>query len=136
VEKMVMPFDILFTGDDPNTINTAREYLQSSADVEGPHSGVVNVYASKYKHVVLPLLATTNLGAVDSTKRYYWGLASSAYTSAYLGIWEEPWLKSPALLNAGDDFSTDNWTFGVRGGYGICIVEAAWIKLSKGDASA
>ena len=115
---------------------TAREYLQSSADVEGSNSGVVNVYKSKYRHVVLPLVATTAAGAPDSTKRYYWGLASSMYSSLYLGISEEPHLKNPEPLNAGEDFSTDSWSFGARGGYGIVAVDAGWIKISYGDASA
>lgn len=135
-EKVAMNFDILWTTDDPNTVNTAREYLQSTADITGSNSGVKNVYASKYRHVELPLVATTAAGAVDTTKRYYWGLASSANSSFYLGIWEEPRLKTPANLNAGEDFSTDNWDFGARGGYGLCIVSASWFKVSKGDGSA
>lgn len=134
-EKMVMPFDILWTTDDPNTVNTAKEYLQSTADVEGGNSGVKNVYMSKYRHVILPRVATTAAGAVDTTKRYYWGLASSQYTTANLGIWEEPHIKTPANLNAGEDFATDDWNFGSRGGYGLCIVSGAWFKISKGDAS-
>lgn len=135
-QKMVMPFDILFTTDDPNTINTAREYLQSTADVEGANSNVINVYKSKYRHVVLPRLATDANGAPDSTKRYYWGIASSAYSTLYLGVWEEPHMKSPANLNAGEDFATDDWNYGTRAGYGICTVNAAWIKLSKGTGEA
>lgn len=135
-EKMVIPFDILWTTDDPNTVNTAREYLQSTADVDGAHSGIVNVYKSKYRHVVLPRVATTAAGARDTDKRYYWGLASSQYTSMYLGIWEEPHLKTPADLNAGEDFATDDWNFGGRAGYGIATVNAAWFKMSKGDGSA
>lgn len=135
-EKMVMPFDILWTTDDPNTINTAREYLQSTADPDATHSGVTNVYMSKYRHVVLPRVATTAAGAVDTTKRYYWGLASSQYSTAYLGIWEEPHLKTPAPLNAGEEFSTDDWQFGARGGYGITVVSGAWFKISYGDSSA
>ncbi len=134
-EKMTMTFDILWTTDDPNTVNTAKEYLQSTADVEGSNSGVKNVYMSKYKHVVLPRVATTAAGAVDATKRYYWGLASSENSSAYLGVWEEPHLKTPANLNAGEDFATDDWNFGARGGYGICVAGAAWFKMSKGDGS-
>lgn len=134
-EKMVMPFDILWTTDDPNTVNTAKEYLQSTADVEGGNAGVKNVYMSKYRHVVLPRVATDKDGRVDATKRYYWGLASSEYTSAYLGIWEEPHMKTPANLNAGEEFSTDDWNFGTRGGYGITVCGAPWIKFSKGDAS-
>lgn len=135
-EKMVMPFDILWTTDDPNTVNTAKEYLQSTADVEGSNSGVKNVYMSKYRHVILPRVATTALGAPDSTKRYYWGTASSQYTTAYLGIWEEPRLKTPSEGNNGEDFATDDWNYGARGGYGIAIVSAAWFKTSKGDGTA
>ncbi len=135
-EKMAIPFDILFTTDDPNTVNTAREYLQSTAAVEGANSGITNVYASKYRHVVLPRVATDANGAPDTTKRYFWGLASSMYSTLYLGIWEAPRLKSPANLNAGEDFATDDWNFGARGGYGIVGVSASWFKLSKGDGTA
>lgn len=135
-EKVAMPFDILFTTDDPNTVNTAREYLQSTADLTGDNSGVVNVYQGKYRHVVMPLLATTAAGAVDTDKRYYWGIASSMYSTAHLGVWEEPHMKMPANLNAGEDFSTDDWEFGTRAGYGLVILNGAWIKMSKGDGSA
>jgi len=135
-EKMVMEFDILWTTDEPNAVNTAREYLQSTADVEGAHSGITNVYSSKYRHVILPRVATTAAGAPDSTKRYYWGLASSMHSSSYLGIWEAPHLKMPADLNAGEEFSTDDWNFGARGGYGIVTVGANWFKFSSGDATA
>ena len=133
---MVIPFDILWTTDDPNTVNTAREYLQSTSDIEQNNPGAINVYKAKYRHVILPRVATTAAGARDTDKRYYWGLASSQYTTAYLGIWEEAHLKSPSDLNAGEDFSTDDWTFGCRGGYGIVTVSAAWFKMSKGDGSA
>lgn len=135
-EKMIMPFDILWTTDDANSVNTAREYLQSTADVEGANSGVKNVYSAKYRHVALPRVATTAAGAPDSTKRYYWGIASSIYSSAYLGIWEEPHLKTPNDLNAGEDFATDDWNFGARGGYGITICGATWFKFSSGDGTA
>ena len=134
-EKMTMEFDILWTTDDPNTVNTAKEYLQSTADITGSNAGVKNVYMSKYRHVVLPRVATTAAGAVDATKRYYWGLASSQMSSFYLGIWEEPRLKTPANLNAGEEFSTDDWAYGSRGGYGLCVVGAIWFKMSKGDGT-
>jgi hypothetical protein len=135
-EKMAdMPFDILWTTDDPNTCNTAREYLQSTADVEGSNSGVVNVYKSKYRHLILPRVATTAAGAPDTDKRYYWGLASSLGSTAHLGIWEEAHLKTPSELNAGEDFSTDDWQYGTRGGYGICIVSGSWIKFSDGQGT-
>lgn len=135
-EKVAMPFDILWTTDDPNTVNTAREYLQSTADVEGSNSGVTNVYQSKYRHVVLPRVATTAAGAIDTDKRYFWGVASSQYSTAYLGVWEEPRLKTPTEGSNAEDFATDDWNYGARGGYGLCTVSGAWFKMSKGDGSA
>jgi hypothetical protein len=131
-----MPFDILWTTDDPNTVNTAREYLKSTASPDAAHAGVTNVYAGKYRHVILSKVATDANGAPDTTKAAYWGLASSMGSSAYLGIWEEPRLKVPADGNSGEEFSTDNWNFGVRGGFGITIAGAMWIKFSSGDGTA
>lgn len=135
-EKITVPFDILWTTDDPNTCNTAMEYLRSVAAPDFANSGVTNVYKAKYKHVKLSLVPTTASGLVDSAKRRYWGIASSMISDAHLGIWEAPHLKSPADLNAGEEFSTDNWQHGVRAGWGIGIVTGRWIRFSSGDAAA
>ena len=106
-EKKTATFDIILSGDDPNTVNTIREHLKSTGAPEAAHAGVTNVYAGKYKHVILPLLATTATGAPDSTKRYYWGIASSSMSSLYLGIWEEPHLIPPAANENSEDVQTD-----------------------------
>jgi hypothetical protein len=136
-QKMTMPFDIIFSTDDPNTVNSIRQVLLSTASVNaGENSGVLNPLRGMYKHVILPRLATDANGAVDSTKRKYWGIVSSMFSSAYLGIWEAPHMKMPANLNAGEDFSTDDWNFGVRAGYGITIVDGAFIKFSSGLGTA
>ena len=134
-EKVTIDFDILFTSDDPVTCNVAKELLKSTAAVSAPNAGVENVYKAKYRHVVLPRLATTAAGAVDSTKAKYWGLASSAMTSAYIGIHEEPRLKTPASGNNGEEFSTDDWNFGVRAGYFVTVAGARWIKFSQGNGA-
>jgi len=134
-EKVIVPFDIIWTTDDPNTINTAMEYLKSVAAPDYSNSGVTNVYKAKYKHVILSRVATDAAGAPDTTKAKYWGLASTMRTTAHLGIWEEPRLKTPSDLNAGEEFSTDDWNYGVRSGYGIVIVEASWFKMSTGDGA-
>lgn len=134
-EKKTAPFDILFTTDDPNVVNTAREYLRSSGAPEAPHAGVVNVYQGKYRHVILSRVATTALGAPDSTKRAYWGIASSMMTSFYLGVWERPHMIAPSAGSNAEDVQTDDWDFRVRASYGICVVGAAWIKFSSGDAT-
>jgi len=135
-EKITATFDILWTTDDPNTVNTALEYLNSVAAPDFSNSGVTNVYKAKYKHVKLPLVATTATGAVDNTKRKYWGISSSMITDAHLAEWETPHMKAPSDLNAGEEFSTDDWNFGVRAGWGIGIVTGRWIKFSSGDATA
>jgi len=135
-EKMTVNFDILWTTDDPNTVNTAREYLKSTASPEAGHAGVVNVYNGKYKHVILPRVATTAAGAPDSDKRYYWGIASSEASCFYLGLWEEPHLISPTAGSNAEDIQTDDWEFRTRAGYGIVIPGARWIKFSSGDGTA
>ena len=135
-EKVTAPFDILFTTDDPNTVNTAREYLQSTADVTGAHPGIVNVYKGKYRHVVLPRVATDANGASDSTKRQYWGIASSLLSSFNLGVWESPHMVAPTANSNAEDVQTDDWEFRVRAGYGIVVVGPTWVKFSTGDGTA
>lgn len=135
-EKVTLSHDILFSTEDPNTVNLIREHLKSTASPDAINSGVVNVNAGKYRHVILPLLATTAAGAVDTTKAKYWGLASSMGSQAFLGMAEEPRLKSPSEGNNGEEFSTDDWNFGVRAGWFIVIAGANWIKLSRGNGEA
>jgi hypothetical protein len=58
------------------------------------------------------------------------------YSSAYLGMHEEPRLKTPPTEgNNAEEFSTDDWSFGTRAGYFICIVSGVWIKFSEGDGT-
>ncbi len=135
-EKIRISPDLLWTTDDPTQINVVQEYLKSLASPDAVNSGVENVYKYKYRHVILPLVATDVNGLVDSTKNKYWGLASTKKSTAHLLVWEEPHLKSPSEGNNGDDFSTDDWTFGVRAGYGIAITNAQWIGFSSGDGTA
>lgn len=136
-EKVVVPYDIVWSTNDPNTINTIREHLRSTAAPEASNNGVINVYAGKYRHIVLPLVPTTATGADDSTKYKYWGLVSSLNSAAYLGVNEEPHLKTPpADGKSNEEFSTDDWTFGTRAGYFICTPGARWFALSTGDGTA
>jgi len=135
-EKMTAVFDILWTTDDPNSCDTAIEYLKSTADPEAAHTGVLNVNLNRYKHVILPRVATDAAGAPDSTKRYYWGIASSTMSSFYIGIWEAPHMIAPTAGSNAEDVQTDDWEFRNRAGYGISVVEGMWIKFSAGDGSA
>jgi len=135
-EKKTMGFNIVWSTDDPNTVNTISEYLKSSGAPDAAHAGVVNVLKGRYKHVVLPRVATTAAGAPDPTKRYYWGIASSSNSCFYLGIWEQPHMIPPKEGNNGEDPSTDDMDFRNRAGYGIVIPGATWIKMSSGDGTA
>ncbi len=136
-EKITIPYDILWTTDDPNTINTVREFLRSTAAPDSNNAGVVNVYQGKYKHVILPRVATDANGAVDSTKAKYWGLASSMNSSAFLGINEEPHLKTPETVgSSAHEFSTEDMNFGSAAGYFIVIPGARWFAISTGDGVA
>jgi len=135
-EKMQETFNILWTTDDPNTVNTAREYLRSTASPDAVHSGVVNEYAGKYTHVILPRVATDKDGSPDTDKRYYWGIASSSMSSFYCGIWEAPHLIPPQANANSEDVQNDDWEFRNRAGYGIAVVEGSFIKFSSGDGTA
>lgn len=134
-EKMVINDDLIWSADDPNTVRAIAEVLRSSSPVTAPNEGVVNTQQGKYRHVVLPRLDTTAAGANDSTKSKYWGTASSEMSTAYLGMHEEAHVKLPALGNNADDFSTDDWSFGTRGGWMVVIVSASWIGFSSGDGA-
>lgn len=134
--KAVVKADTIVTTDDPNTVNTVREFLTSTAAPEGAHEGIVNVYKGRYSHVILPYLATTNTGAYDSTKAKYWMLAAVAHTDAVVEVSEAPHLVSPSAGGNGEDFDNDDWKFKTSAAYGIEIVDPRWIVLSSGDGTA
>jgi hypothetical protein len=128
-EKRVMDFNTIITGNDPTTVNQVKQFLNSVSDVDQNNSGVMNVYMNKYKHLVLPQLATTATGAVDSTKRKYWFLAALGQgmngLQAYYGEWEAPNMK-PTGGNM-ENPHTDVWSYGTRAGYGFVFVSGRGI---------
>lgn len=136
-EKITIPYDIIWSTEHPVTVNLIREILKSTASVVAEqNAGVVNVYQGKYRHVVLPLVATNNLGQSDSDKQKYWGLASSMNSQGFLAINEEPRMKAPTGAGtSAEEFSTEDWNFGVAAGYFVVIPGARFVTLSKGDAS-
>lgn len=106
-EKTTMDFDVLWTTDEPEDIDMAQEILKSTTNRDQSNSGVINVDQGRYRHIIFPRVATDANGAVDATKKNYWGIYSTANSQAHLGIWEEARMKSPAVGNNGEDFSTD-----------------------------
>src|SRR3990167_2437970 len=122
-EKRVMNFNTIVTSDDPGTIRDVRQVLESTADVDAAHAGVMNTYRGKYRHVALPYLATTAAGARDATKRQWWFLMATGQGvegwQAYYGVFEPATLHTQAPGNNGEDIHNGNWTFGTTGSYGI-----------------
>lgn len=128
-ERRVITFNTIITGDDPTTVNAVKQFLGSTSDVDQNNSGVMNIYQNKYKHLILPQLATTATGAVDSTKRKYWFLASLGMgmngLQAYYGEWE-----APNMVPTGGNMEnphTDVWSYGTRAGYGFVFVSGRGI---------
>lgn len=134
-QKMPVVDDIIWTTDDPNTVNTVRQILKATAAVDAPNAGVPNVYQAKYKHVVLPRVAVDAFGNVDSTKAKYWGLCSSRESAFYLGMHEEPHVMPPQANGNTDDALTQDWYFRAAGGWMIVIPDANWFSLSTGDGT-
>jgi len=134
--KIVVRPDTIITSDDPNTVNSVKELLNSTAAPEGAHAGVVNNYKSKYGHVILPYLATDCNGAYDSTKAKYWMLASVAHTDAILEISEAPHMISPSVGSNSEDFENDDWKFKSSSSYAIEVIDPRWIVMSSGTGAA
>lgn len=125
-EKRNMNFNAIITGDDPQTCRLVKQMLESQADIDASQSGIKNVYAGTMRHIILPNLATTALGAYDSTKRRYWFVACIGQGAngwqAYLGTWISPTLKTPTSGNNGEDIHSLNWTYAAYCRYGIVTV--------------
>lgn len=134
-ERRVMSFNTVVTTDKASSVRAVRELLNSTADPSGAHSGVFNVDKGMFRHVVLPRMATTAAGARDSTKDLYWFYIADGEWESHLCIWEGANLKMPAPGNNGEDLHNDNWTFGVRGSWGIEIVSPKGCLQSTGAGS-
>lgn len=123
-EKRTMNFNTIISGDDPSTIREIRSVLESTANVDAVQAGITNVYRSRLNHVVLPNLATTAAGAVDSTKRRWWFIAAIDGMNgwqAYVGDKMAPTLYTPNQGGNGEDIHTFNWTFATVCRYMIVI---------------
>ena len=124
--KVVPKPDTIITGDDPAIVNVVSEFMKS---VSAPDTSerADNVYKGKYKHVQLPLLATTNLGAPTSTGRYYWMLADLKKKDAIVEFSEMPTFTAPSPGNNGEEFDTDDWKFKSSASYAYGVLDYKWI---------
>lgn len=132
-EKRVMDFNTIVTGNNPTVVNAVKQFLRSVSDNTQTNSGVTNVNQDKYRHVILPQLATTATGAIDSTKKNWWFLIAAGAGlrgwQAYFLEWEAQNLV-PSTVGNGVDVHKDVWYYNVRQTYGIGIVSGRGLIAS------
>jgi hypothetical protein len=124
-EKRVMQFNTIVTGNNPTVVNAVKQFLHSTSDNTQNNSGVVNVNQDKYRHVILPQLATTATGAIDGTKKNYWSLMAIGNGLNSFQAWFVEWEAMnlvPMSVGNGVDVHMDVWYYNVRQAYNIGIV--------------
>lgn len=131
--KIVVNPDTIITTDDPALVNAVKEFLKST-QVPDLSDNAINVYQGKYKHIILPYLATSATGAYDSTKKDYWMLADLKNKDAILEVSEEPNFVAPSIGGNGEDFETDDWKFKSSACYAYGVLDYKWIVGSTGAA--
>lgn len=129
--RKVMKFTHIITTDEPKTVNDVRTFLRSTSNVNQANSAVINVYQTKYEHLVLHSIDTDANGNKDASKSKWWFLAAlsgSDRLKAFYGEWEAPHMNDmPTSSNYGVDVHNDDFTYGVRAGYGLVIVSGRGI---------
>ena len=124
-EKRVLNFNTIVTGNNPTIVAAVKQFLRSTSDNTQTNPGVVNVNQDKYRHLILPNLATTATGANDSTKKNWWSLVAAGQGlmgfQAYYLEWEAPNLV-PSTAGNGQDVHKDIWYYNVRGAYNKGVV--------------
>ncbi len=125
-ERRVMDFNTIVTGNNPTVVNAVKQFLRSTSDNTQANPGVVNVNMDKYRHVILPYLATTATGGADSTKKNWWflGAIGSGLRSwqGYFLEWEAPNLTAANGFGNSVDIHKDVWYYNVRASYNIGVV--------------
>lgn len=124
--KVIPKPDTIITSDEPSIVNLVGEFMKS---VTAPDTAerATNVYVSKYTHIQLPFLATTNLGAPTPTGRFYWMLADLKHKDAILEFSEMPTFTAPSPGNNGEEFDNDDWKFKSSASYAYGILDYKWI---------
>ena len=127
--KVIVKPDTIITSDDPATVNAVKEFLQSTGYPDSAENGV-NVYKGKYKHIILPLLATDSNGAYNSAKARWWFLAALNHKDAICEVAEQPHLVMPKPFSNLEDEGTRDWTTQTFATYDYAVLDPKWIVAS------
>ena len=123
---------------DSNTVNTALEYLNSTAAPDTSNSGVFNTYKGRYQLVQLAYgaMAVSGTGyAYSSTYAKYWALMDLTNKRNIVKVLQEPMMIDQNTPGA-RDFETMDWKFGNFGSYAIVTLDGKGAIFSKGDGTA
>lgn len=131
---LVQP-DTIITGRNVTIQNAVKEFMKSVL-VPDEANNANNVYAGKYKHLVLPFLSTSAAGAPITTYDNYWMIASLKDTDAICEISEEPTLKIGTPNGNGEDFETDDVKVKSSACYDYGVLDFKWIVGSTGATAA
>ena len=122
---------------DPNNIEAINQFLHSISDNTQANPAVDNTYHNRYNLLILQQLDTTPTGQRDTTKSNWWGqgafegqIPMNRFWAMY-GEWEPSHMKpAPTSDNNAVDFSKDIMRYGVRAGYGLCVVNPQGMTYS------
>lgn len=131
---VVVEPDTIITGNNPTIINAVKEFTNSTL-VPDEANNATNVYKGKYKHLVLPYLATDANGAYSATPLNYWMLADLKSTDGIMEISENPTFTAPSAGGNGEEFETDDWKFKSSACYDLGVLDFKWICGSTGATS-
>ena len=132
-EKRVMDFNVIITGNNPTVCNAVKQFLRSTSDNTQNNPGVINVNQDKYRHVILPQLATTATSAIDATKKNWWFLAAIGSGLRGWQAWYVEWEAQnliPSTEGNGTDVHKDIWYYNVRQAYNIGVVSGRGLIVS------
>jgi len=127
--KVIVKPDTIITSDDPATVNAVMEFLKSTGYPDSAERGE-NVYKGKYKHIILPLLATDANGGVNSAKARWWFLAALNHKDAICEVAEQAHLVMPKPFSNLEDEGTRDWTTQTFATYDYGVLDAKWIVAS------
>lgn len=128
-----MNFNTLVIHRDPVTMRKAYQLRDSMSDNTQNNSGVVNTYKGSFDILVLPDLATNADGSYNSAKAKQWHWVAKGEWEGYFQLYEAPHTVAPRGGSNLEDAHTDDWTFGMRTTYLICVVSAKGTVTSFGN---
>jgi hypothetical protein len=126
--------DTVITGRNMTIQNSVKEFMKSTL-VPDQANNANNVYAGKYRHLVLPFLGTTAAGAPTTSYDNYWMLADLKHKDAICEISEDPTFTAPTAGGNGEDFETEDWKFKSSACYDYGVLDFKWIVGSTGATS-